>query len=330
MPAPSSPPSLTTPPTAPSRDNAPATFITRMNAFLAWIVTFVSEMGTMATALYNYATSAYNDAATANTKAGEAASSATTANTKAGEASDHADDAEAAAAEAEAFLTQIQNIAAGISFTSTSTTSLTVGTGSKTWTVQAGESYAAGMPIAAVKNGDPNVYMVGICTSYSGTSLVVAVSQKEGSGTVADWNISVGGIPGPQPELGTASDVAALSSTTKAVSAGALGSALAFVDGGSGSGTYTPNHAAGPNHKRTVTGTTTVANLSNPKEGESFCIRLAQDATGSRSISFGSGYKFAGGAPSPSTAANSIDMISGVVVDASTPRFDCAYIKGFA
>jgi len=94
-------------------------------------------------------------------------------------------------------LALIQNIASGLSFTSTSTTLNSISAGSKTFTVDAGESFKEGMPIYAVVNNDPTRYMVGVCTAYSGTTLTVAVSQvSANTGTFSAWNISIGGIPG--------------------------------------------------------------------------------------------------------------------------------------
>jgi hypothetical protein len=71
----------------------------------------------------------------------------------------------------------------------TSTTSLTVGSGSKTVTTQSGLPYSAGARIRISSSATPSKYMVGTCTSYSGTTLVVNVTQFEGSGTLASWNI---------------------------------------------------------------------------------------------------------------------------------------------
>jgi hypothetical protein len=154
------------------------------------------------------------------------------------------------------------------------------------------------------------------------TSRQVATSglASGGGDLSADRTINVPAASG--------AETAALASTSKAATPGGIGAALAFVDGGTGSGTYTPDHAAGPNHKRTLTGTTTLANLANAREGEGFYIRLKQDGTGSRAISFGTGYKFAGGTPTASTAANAVDAISGVVIDVATPLYDCVFLKG--
>jgi len=94
-------------------------------------------------------------------------------------------------------LTLIENIAAGLSFTSHSTTSVAISAGAKTFTVDANESFAEGMPLYIVVAGDPTRYMIGLCTGYAGTSLQVLVSQiSAATGTFADWNISLGGIPG--------------------------------------------------------------------------------------------------------------------------------------
>jgi hypothetical protein len=60
----------------------------------------------------------------------------------------------------------------------------------------------------------------------------------------------------------------------------------------------------------TLTGNLTLANPTNPKVGQTGVIRLVQDGTGSRTITFGTNWKFAGGtAPVLSTAANATDLL---------------------
>lgn len=78
----------------------------------------------------------------------------------------------------------------------TSTTSLLIGTGTKTYTTQAGLSISPGQYLIIPSNANSANFMYGSVTSYSGTSLVMNISQIGGSGTFADWNILVSGPPG--------------------------------------------------------------------------------------------------------------------------------------
>lgn len=80
--------------------------------------------------------------------------------------------------------------------TATSSTSLaTTGTGSKTWTIQSGRGFALGQRLR-VASDDGTKINEGVVTSYSGTSLIINVDYVSGTGTHADWNISVAGDRG--------------------------------------------------------------------------------------------------------------------------------------
>lgn len=71
--------------------------------------------------------------------------------------------------------------------TSASTTSNTIGTGGKTFTVEAGKGYKVNMTLrASATSGN---FMDGVVTSYSGTSLTINFTTFTGSGTFSDWNI---------------------------------------------------------------------------------------------------------------------------------------------
>jgi len=76
--------------------------------------------------------------------------------------------------------------------TSSSTTSLLIGTGSKTLTVGTGLGYALGMPLKLASAANVSNYMKGVVTAYNiGTgSLTVNVASVGGSGTFADWAVS--------------------------------------------------------------------------------------------------------------------------------------------
>jgi hypothetical protein len=103
-------------------------------------------------------------------------------------------DAEDAAVAADASADLAAAYAAALS--STSTTSTAVGSGSKTLTTQSGKQYAAGQKVIIARTSDSAIWMYGAVTSYSSTTLIVNVSDYDGSGTYTDWTISVAGIKG--------------------------------------------------------------------------------------------------------------------------------------
>jgi hypothetical protein len=74
--------------------------------------------------------------------------------------------------------------------TAASASSLPVSAVSTTFTVLAGLGYVTGMRVRATSNGTPTAYMEGRVTSYTTTSLVVAVDKISGTGTFADWTIT--------------------------------------------------------------------------------------------------------------------------------------------
>jgi len=67
-----------------------------------------------------------------------------------------------------------------------STTSNTIAKGEKTFTVSSGKAYTVGEPILLY---DSNNSLYGTVKSYSGTTLVVTVTDLTGSGTVSSWTI---------------------------------------------------------------------------------------------------------------------------------------------
>lgn len=123
--------------------------------------------------------------------------------------------------------------------TVTSSTSQTIGTGSKTFTVASGLQYVANQNI---RIGNGSNYMYGLVTSYSTTSLVVSISFVSGSGTFASWTINnmfAGGggggghnIYGIQGGRGGTGNVSASGGQTNG------NAALAGTAGGGGGGGY--------------------------------------------------------------------------------------------
>lgn len=140
----------------------------------------------------------------AQTAAEAAQGLAETAKTAAELAETHAETAEAnaetAQAAAEAARDLAQNYAAALIGTSTS--SVAIGTGSKTFTTQASKQWVVGDFVIIANTADPSNYMFGQVTSYSSTTLIVNVLAVGGSGTLASWNISVSGIQGAKGDQG--------------------------------------------------------------------------------------------------------------------------------
>lgn len=86
---------------------------------------------------------------------------------------------------------QTAGSAFGLSITASSTTSLTIGTGSQALTIPTDKGFIPGMEVVVAYTTTPSNRMLGTVTSYNATTgaLVVDVSSVEGSGTFAEWSI---------------------------------------------------------------------------------------------------------------------------------------------
>ena len=83
-------------------------------------------------------------------------------------------------------------------FVATSVTEVTIGTGVKIFTVEAGRQFAPGQTAVIADAEDPGNAMVGAVTDYTGTQLTVNVMSVSGAGTISDWSIGISGPVGPQ------------------------------------------------------------------------------------------------------------------------------------
>lgn len=93
-------------------------------------------------------------------------------------------------------VTVATSVLGGATTNATSTTSLSIATGSKSLTlVESGKAYIVGQYVIIASTASPTNYMVGQVTSFSGTALVVNVTATNGSGTLANWTVSVTGQP---------------------------------------------------------------------------------------------------------------------------------------
>ena len=106
----------------------------------------------------------------------------------------------------------------------------------------------------------------------------------------------------------------AVTDTAQTFTAAQRGAITALTDGA----TITPDFAAGNNYSVTLAGNRTLANPTNLTAGQSGVILVSQDSTGSRTLAFGSYWKFAGGiAPTLTTTTSAVDVIA-FFVDSST------------
>ncbi len=92
------------------------------------------------------------------------------------------------------------------------------------------------------------------------------------------------------------------------------GAITALTDGSS----ITPDFAAANNFSVTLGGNRTLANPTNIVAGQSGIIVITQDGTGSRTLAYGSYFKFpAGTAPTLTTTASAVDVLA-YYVESST------------
>ena len=79
----------------------------------------------------------------------------------------------------------------------------------------------------------------------------------------------------------------------------------------------------------TLGGNRTLANPTNLVAGRTYIWAVTQDATGGRTLAYGSAFKWAGGAaPTLTTAADAVDLIVGLCVDGT--NLLCSFTGDFA
>lgn len=103
------------------------------------------------------------------------------------------------------------------------------------------------------------------------------------------------------------------------------GAVSALTDGA----TITPDFAAANNFSVTLGGNRTLANPTNLVAGQSGVIFITQDGTGSRTLAYGSYWKFPNGAaPTLTTTASAVDVL--VYVVQSSTRIDAQLLTNLS
>lgn len=103
--------------------------------------------------------------------------------------------------------TNIRLLNPGAGYTATSASSIAIGMGSKSFTTQSSLAYTVGARVRASNPSAPSDFVEGLCTSYSGATLVINVDTVGGSGTFASWNINLAGQPGAGSQTPWLSDI---------------------------------------------------------------------------------------------------------------------------
>lgn len=146
--------------------------------------------------------------------------------------------------------------------------------------------------------------------SISATNVQTAIEEVDAEKLAKASNLSdVANVTTARTNLGAAALAVAQSFT-----AAQRGAITALTDGA----TITPDFALANNYSVTLGGNRTLANPSNLTAGQSGVIVITQDGTGSRTLAYGSYWKFAAGtAPSLTTTANAVDVLA-YYVESST------------
>jgi hypothetical protein len=140
--------------------------------------------------------------------------------------------------------------------------------------------------------------------SFDGTANITVVTAGSGI-SVTGTAVANTGVLSVNGNAGAITNVA-VTNATQSFSAAQRGTVAALTDGA----TITPDFAVANNFSVTLGGNRTLANPSNLTAGQSGCIWITQDGTGSRTLAYGSQWDFTGGtAPTLSTAANSVDCL---------------------
>ena len=196
------------------------------------------------------------------------------------------------------------------------------GTGIFTYTVVTAANIRGNFSVTA---GSGLTYDSG--TGAFSTSSIPNSQLANSSVTLGSTSVALGGTITTATGLsitgnaGTVTNGAYLNAA-QSFTAGQRGSVSSLTDGA----TITPDFAAANNFSVTLGGSRTLANPSNQTAGQMGTIIITQDGTGSRTLAYGTNYKFPGGTvPTLTTTANAVDALAYYVESAS--RITCRLIN---
>lgn len=144
-----------------------------------------------------------------------------------------------------------------------------------------------------------------VAAYVSGASyLLTANNLSELTASAATVRSNLGLVIGTNVQAYNANT--AVTNAAQSFTAAQRGAVSALTDGT----TITPDFAVANNFSVTLGGNRTLANPTNLTAGQSGVIRIAQDGTGSRTLAYGSYFKFPQGtAPTLTTTASAVDVL---------------------
>ncbi|CAK0760031.1 hypothetical protein CCP3SC1AL1_2710003 [Gammaproteobacteria bacterium] len=178
--------------------------------------------------------------------------------------------------------------------------------------------------VAVVLSNTPTLVtpVLGVATATSINKVALTAPATASTLTIADGktltasnSLTLAGTDATTMTFPATSATVAGLSIVQTFTAAQRGTITVLTDGA----TITPDFSVTNNYSVTLAGNRTLANPTNTTAGQSGSIFVSQDATGSRTLAYGTNWDFAGGtAPTLSTAASAVDRIDYVVRTATS------------
>ena len=173
--------------------------------------------------------------------------------------------------------------ATGDRYATTSTTSMTIGLGSKTFTVENGLAYSVGQQVLIANTSTDQ--MLGTITNYSSGSLTVNVTGTIGGpGPFVLWHVNLNGAPGPAGPAGNNGTTGSSGTTGSIGNSGVTGSTgptgtngLNGQDGNTGSTGYGSTGSTGSTGPGTICGGATANYVTKFTSATDICNSIIYD-----------------------------------------------------